>query len=329
MESEKEILIEAKQSMEKIAELIDDIKLKVYKLRLNLYKNIKTSDSFSVSQFLIDLEDIRKKISDNKEKISKDKNSYDAFSANSKNVISKDKDLELNDKTIKESYNKLMSSFTEARESISADKANELLSSIVFLENNATNTYTSLPIQFMGEQAKIHISISPRDEKFNLPSYYTQLVFPTDIKPYTVVGISFYGSSLYDESFSTIKTAVTDSTFNYKLKEEEAGKAELGMAALLRHGRKFNDENNFGVHVSIGTGISISNKIKPRILVGGGLSFGDYHMFALDFGGIVGYVDKLSNSIDLSKSYLEKPETISVSKLGIGVFLSIGYMYQF
>ncbi len=52
-------------------------------------------------------------------------------------------------------------------------------------------------------------------------------------------------------------------------------------------------------------------------------------MLAIDCGGILGYVDHLSNSIDLSKSYSEKPDNITVSKLGIGAFVSIGYIYQF
>ena len=166
-----------------------------------------------------------------------------------------------------------MSNLSDAFASISADKTNELLSSIVFIQNNDSKTYTSLPIKFNGEQAKVQIFITPRDEKYNLQSYYSQIIFPQKIKTYTVVGISFYGSSLYDRAYSTIKTKVNNSTYNYSFKEENSSKAELGIAALLRYDKKWNDDNNFGGHFNIGAGVSISNKIKPRVLFGGTFIF--------------------------------------------------------
>lgn len=329
MDEEKGKLSTAKQSVEQIAVRIDNLKLEVYKLKLSSFKLANPSGTYDFNKALEDLEKIRKDISDLKTDISTKKNSYEAFSTTNKVAIAKDPDLAANDKSIKESYEKFLSVLSDALTSISADKANELLSSIVFMENNSDNTYTSLPIQFMAEQTKVTISVTPRDEKYNLQSYYAQITFPQTINNYTVVGISFYGSSLYDKSYSTIKTKINDSTFNYNFQDENASKAELGIAALLRHGQKWNNDNNFGGHLSIGGGISISNKIKPRFLFGGGFSFGKKHMLAFDLGGVVGYVDRLSNSIDTSKTYLEKPENITVSKLGVGAFLSIGYVYQF
>jgi len=328
MEREEDTLSMAKQTLEQIAVEIDDLKLGIYKLRLNSYKIDNPKSTFNFDQALKDLEKMRKDIFDLKAKITSKKNSYETFSNNNKTQISKDADLASNDKLIKDSYQKFLIAITEGQASISADKANEFLSYIIFIENNANNTYTSLPIQFMGEQSKVKISITPRDEKYNLQSYSTQITFP-QLNTYNVVGISFYGSTLHDKAYSTVKTKINDSTFNFNFQEENVSKAELGVAAILRHGKKWNDENNLGVHFSIGAGVSISKNIKPRVLFGGGLSFGKKHMIAADLGGMVGYVDRLSSSIDISKTYLEKPENITVSKIGMGIFLSLGYTYQF
>jgi hypothetical protein len=254
------------------------------------------------------------------------KNCYEAFAIANKASIAKQTELAAKDKSIKESYDKLLSTLTDALASISADRTFELLSAIVLIENNANNTYTSLPFQFIGDQAIVKISIVPRDEKYNLQSYYSQIVFPLEIKKYKVVGVSFYCTSLHDRAYSTIKT---DPTSDFSLLEENVSKAELGIAALFRYGEKWNKKNCFGGHFTLGTGISISNKIKPRFLIGGGFSFGKKHMVAIDCGGIVGYVDRLSDAVDLFEPPPEKPENITVSRIGLGIFGSIGYMYQF
>lgn len=329
MEQESIALVQEKEPVEQLVVRIDNLKLEVYKLRLNSFKLANPSNTFNFDQALTDIEKIRKAILDLKTNITTKKTAYEAFSTTNKAAIAANTVLIANDKSIKETYDKFLSTLSDVLTSISADKANELLSTIVFIENNATNLYTSLPIQFTGEQAKVQISIVPRDEKYNLQSYYSQIMFPEKIKNYSVVGISFYTSSLYDKAYSTIKTTINDSTSNFNFREENVSKAELGIATLLRYGAKWNEKNDLGGHLSIGAGLSISNRIKPRFLFGGGLSLGEKHMLAIDCGGIAGYVDRLSSAIELSNTYSEKPENITVSKLGIGAFVSIGYIYQF
>lgn len=224
----------------------------------------------------------------------------------------------------------MLITLADALSSISADKTNELFSTIVLLENNTNNTYTSLPIQFTGEQAKVKISIIPRDEKYNLQSYYTQIVYPQKIPNYIVVGLSLYGSSLYDKAYSIVETKGTDTIYNIK-KEENTSKGEIGIAALIHYGTILNENDTakLGAHVSLGAGISISDIIKPRFLFGGGLSYGEKHKFTFDCGIIVGYVNELSSNWNLSQPYPIKPEDITVLKIGVGIFWSIGYVYQF
>lgn len=326
---ELERLSNAKLSVEWLAARIDSLKLQVYKLKLYSLRLANRDTTFDFTNALKAVENIRDSISALTADLTKKKKSYEAFSGNNKAAIEKDTELSSADGDVKKAYDKLLTALSELQTSVSADKTYELLSQLVFIENNIKNTYISLPIQFMGEQSKVQLSITPRDEKYNLQSYYTQIVFPQNIKPYTVVGLSFYGSNLHDKAYSTIKTMINDSTASYSFKEEDLTKAEVGVAALLRFGTKFKNSDKFGIHGSIGAGVSLSNKIKPRVLFGGGFSYGKKHMFAVDLGGILGYVDRLSSAIDLSQAYLEKPETITVSKLRIGVFASIGYVYQF
>ncbi len=326
---EKSDLSKANESIASIKGLIDTLNFKINKFRLNSLRLNNDSIKFNYDSTLMSLEQLRKVITTLKVELQKSQESYDMFSTIYKTEIAKGKTNLSNDTLIKGSYKQILGLLTEVYASVSADKANELLSSIVFIDNNSSNIYTSLPIQFLGEQAKVQISITPRDETYKLQSYNTQVLFPHKIKTYTSVGLSYYASTLHDDAFSSTKTIVNDSTNNYSFKEELGNNLELGLATMLRYGRKC-DNNNFGTHFSVGAGISLSNKVKPRFLVGGGFSVGKKHMLAVDLGGIVGYVDRLSSTIDLNKTdYPEKPETITVSKVGFGGFLSVGYIYQF
>lgn len=58
-----------------------------------------------------------------------------------------------------------------------------------------------------------------------------------------------------------------------------------------------------------------------------GLSFGQKHSLALDFGCITGYVDKLNDNVDYNENYLEKPHPL-VTKLETAFFWSIGNTYR-
>ncbi|MBN2639348.1 MAG: hypothetical protein JXR65_09730 [Bacteroidales bacterium] len=324
---EKETLSLYVHKIKQITFNIDSLKFKVDKLRLDSQKENYTSQKFSFDQALVTIENIRKNIADLTSSMTTSKTSYKDFSTAYKPVIKKDSIWSSNDMTIKDSYAKLLTTLSGVFTSVSADKANDLLSSVVYINNN--NKFTFFPIQFMGEQVKLNLSLIPRKETPTAPEFHSQIIFPLPIKKYTVVGISFYGSTLHDEAYSTIKTKINDSTYQYNFIKEISGTKEIGIAALLRYGRKWTSKNNFGGHISIGAGISMSNKIKPRVLFGGGLSIGKKHMLAVDIGGIFGYVDRLSNTIDLTKTYLEKPGNITVSRLKIGGFISVGYIFQF
>lgn len=306
---------------------IDNFKLNIYSKRLKYYKLEHERPAFNYEEELEIAQNIRGSVFALVDKIAESENGYLKFFANNRDTIIK-KYPEL-DKLIKEGYKALSTAVSAAAASISAEKTMELLESLVFLENNSNTTFTSLPFQFNGEQTLIRVSIQPKEERFKLQGYQTKLTIPAKIKPYTVVGMSFFASSLYDEAFTTVETQVNDTTSVFTFVDEENGSAEIGLAALLRYGTKINDSNNIGCHFSFGTGVSLSRKVKPRLMLGGGISFGKKHMVAVDAGLVIGFVDRLSNAIDLTKEYPQKPETLTVARLKAGGFLSLGYAYQF
>jgi hypothetical protein len=329
MQNYEDTIALTKFVIERLAEHIDSLKLKVYMFKLNSLKldSLQNKYNFDIDSALSYVRELRDSISHLKIMIIINKARYEGFVNSNLIEIAKDLSLVARDKLNKESYNNLLITMTDALTSISADKTNELLSPIVFIKNNKDNAYLSLPFQFLGEQAKIKISIVPRDEKYNLQSYYTQIVFPQKVKNYIVVGLSFYGSNLCDSAYSTIESQAKDSI--YIKKEENVSKRELGIAALLHFGTKFGYKCKLGAHFSLGAGISISDKIKPRFLGGGGFSCGEKHKLVIDGGLIVGYVNRRSSNTKLSQEYSKAPENITISTIDFGYFASIGYVYQF
>lgn len=325
---DKDNIFEFKKSIDSLYFEIDSLKFDIYRKRLEGLKLDVFKEEFNFDSALKVIIRLRNRIEKLKTDVEYKNDEYEKYSKEKINVIANEKSLFTEDSTIKKSYTSIIITVTNAMNSMSSDKAHELLASLVFMQNNEID-YKSLPIQFNSEQTELNISIVPRDEKFNLQSYNTQIIFPQKIKNYNVIGISFYGSTLVDEEYSSIKTPLPDSTFNYNFVKEEVNKAELGIAVLLRHGRKWNKENNFGGHFSLGTGISVTNKVKPRFLLGGGLSAGKRHMLAVDIGAIAGYVNRLSKVISLEQTYNDKPEIITISSLKIGFFGSIGYIFHF
>lgn len=330
MLSVKDFLEAKRTDAENLIKEIDGIKLEVYKEQMEAMRMTNAASVLDVAQTLVDIETIKQKLETLKTDVVSSKRSYESFFTNvQRTAIAADSELTANDKSIKETHDKLVSVINEVIASVSADKTKELLAPIIFIENNNGNTYTSLPLQFTGEQTRLKVTITPRDDKYNQHVYATQIKFPLTIKNYTVVGISFYGSNLHDRAYSFVKTPVTDSTAVYSIKKETASKAEIGVAALLRFGTKFGEKQKAGYHFSFGAGMSIADKVKPRMLLGGGFSLGKKHMLALDAGLIVGFVDRLSNTVDTKSTYNEKPENIMASKLALGGFLALGYSYQF
>ncbi|REG78228.1 hypothetical protein [Algoriphagus antarcticus] len=130
--------------------------------------------------------------------------------------------------------------------------------------------------------------------------------------------------------FETIQQ--NDSTQNFKLVEENEIDGEIGVAALFHAGRRLNVGSlELGAHLSVGTGVSLGEEVRARMLYGGGIAFGKKNQLTFDIFRATGYVDRLGkqgieNGFDYV--YLEKP-TVLVKQLQSDWGISVGYMFNF
>ncbi|MDB2385517.1 hypothetical protein N9V96_03495 [Polaribacter sp.] len=187
--------------------------------------------------------------------------------------------------------------------------------------------YTSLPIQLNEEEAEVEIFFIPKDSTSNLQKYsLSPIRFPVK-KSYWSVGASMYYSGMKSERVSYETIAVNDSVSRTKVWQEDATNGEFGTALLLRAGCKIDEDNNIGAHFTVGTGISISEDILPRALLGAGLSIGKKHSVTFDIGANIGNTKVISKNIDFDKEYIEKPDVL-INKIDISYFLAIGYQYN-
>ncbi|MDT3402309.1 hypothetical protein [Mucilaginibacter terrae] len=314
-------------SLTSIKAAIDEVFFKVYEYQLNQQQNSPSKETVSpYAARLKDITDLRNRITTLAGLITASQTTYVAFQTKYKDEIAKNEELTAADKAIVETYTKLITGCSDAQSAVAADKARDLLAGLISTANNANGQYMSLPFQFKKDQATVSLLIEPRKPELGLNTYKQELVFPLQSKSYAAVGVSFYGSNLHDEPYSVV---AVDSA-EYQVKPENWTKMEVGITALLRLGTKFSDTSPAGAHFSIGPGVTIASTIKPRLLTGGGFSYGHKHMFTFDIGGIFGYVDRVTTAGDITNQTLSaRPDNVMVSKLSGGIFGAIGYLYRF
>jgi len=331
---ENENLKEKNKELDKISCRIQTLKLSVYRFKLNSLKLEKSENSFDLEKALKESVDIRHSIILSKANSDELKNTFNSDYEKYSEVIRKKEDIKKAVSALNDAYDKLITALDKTILEFNTDNINTLLSQVVFLNNNSNYTYKSVPMQFNGEQAILEYKIIPRDENYLLQSYSAKILFPRRRPDSFSVGLSFYGSNLYDEAYTTKSTITVGTTKNdtlYSVIKEDVTKCEIGIVTLfrIRIGNRFGKQKKCDFHFNFGPGISISNNVKPRLLFGAGFSHGKRHRFALDIGGIAGYVDRLSDAFNLEEKYNPKPDNITVSTLKLGAYLSLGYYYAF
>lgn len=205
------------------------------------------------------------------------------------------------------------------------------LKSAVFMGNTGY-TYTSLPFQLKGDFTDLSIQIVPRTKEFGLDEYHTQIRLPKVSKWYYGVGTSLYSSNLSDDQYSVQTTTIDSTTSRFRVINEEQSGWEAGISTLFHVGGTIKS-SNVGMHLSLGPSISLTKPLKPRLMAGGGLSFGKSNKLIFNGFIISGLVNRLSNSYKEGKTVIvdpaDIPESVTVSKIGWGVGGSIGYLYTF
>jgi len=243
--------------------------------------------------------------------------------------IAEDPILKRMDKLIDSTYLKEKTETQKLLSILNSDSITDLFNSLAIVENNRTHSFTSLPIKFNGDKGTLKILIEPRNENYNLPLYYTELHFPKQ-KNYFGISASFYGSTLYNQSYSVLPIdSVTITVF-----DENPSKSEIGLAALLTYGWRFYGCNlcskpiYAGGHLAFGPAVNISPKVNPRLAAGAGFSLGNKRMILVNVLFIAGFVDRLSSGVNTTGTPIPKPEQITVSKLKPGIAFSIGYLFN-
>jgi hypothetical protein len=247
--------------------------------------------------------------------------------------VNENDQLKAGDAKIRQFYDEQLKLQNEVNKSMNSQAQLSLLKEIIAFENNKGNIYTSFPMQFSQEQATVTISVSPRFESNILQSYKTTLAFPVkDKKDFWGISTGFFLSNLTNIPYSTSAsiTETQDTVFGFV--PEERSPFEFGVSAMVRYGHKVKKGNdyrdNIFWHVGFGPGVSITDKIKPRLLAGGGLAFGSKKKVLLDIGGIIGATDKLSNAYKPENTYSPRPENYTPSVVKLGGYFSLSYLFN-
>jgi hypothetical protein len=275
--------------------------------------------------------DLRKQITLVNKNVDKFQKAYNEFLKKPKVVefLKPVANKKLKDKSVKvtATYSELKSKTMQFQEATKTEGISKLLFPIILLKTD--KNFTSLPIQFTKDQEKLEISFVPKDSTSGLQKEtLSAIYFPAKSNVYWSVGTSLYHSQLNDQRVGINTVKVNDSTTSFQLFEEQQLDGELGVAALLRAGTKLNNNSLIGIHGTFGTGLSIGKDVRPRFLIGGGLSIGKKHNVVIDYGKIAGYVDELSNSVDYNKTYSSAPQPL-ITQLKWDTFFSLGYSYIF
>lgn len=302
----------------------------------NFFKNT----TFDPIQFPSQMKKLRGELNQFQQEVAK---SYDAYLTEIRNYIVKkpklledNKDLKTHHETNVKVYEGLKSNSIKLSDAASPAKEVEILKRLIDKVNNQDTNFVSLPFMFTKDQTELKIRIFPKDSVSVLPTYETSLLFPTKEKRvFWGVSTGFYFASLKKDEFSLLGTSVptsdTTSITLYTLVDEEISDDEYGMAAMIKTGYTFFPDFDIpiAIQAGIGPGVRIAHKLQPRFLIGGGVGFGDEHKFLIDFGFIMGPVDRLSNAYKVEKEYNVKPEGLMVSETESGTYWSISYLFNF
>ncbi len=288
------------------------------------YSWLKTNLNFK--EIIIKTDEIRAAIKNISEEIAKQASDYNESIKDLTHTQEEGKNHQL----LLEAFAAASASADKLYERINAEKVISWLTSIIYKENNAERTYTSLPMQFTGDKSKLTITIKPQKEEYGLPEYSTELNFPIRKRFYAGIGMSFYCAGFKDERYGISATGIDSANTNYRIVDEENKKGEIGLTTLLHLGyRPFDKADWISGNIVIGPALSFTGNIRPRAALGGGISFGRKQMLSINVMAMSGYVDRRSKVYEMNQDYISKPEQITMSRLKTEVGFSVGYIYKF
>lgn len=292
---------------------IEDVNSPIRDIIPNSFNNLE--------DFVRSIQSLSTKIVEVKKEV--DENFFDYQSKLAPKIINTEADSLLKQHKLIDSTYKTQSLALESLgKSTDSETLKKLLQFIVNIKNNSKNEYRSLPLQFNGDYGELKISITPRDSVGSLQKYETSIGLPwTKKRNFWALSIGAYHSSAVHDKDFVISTGEN----GFEIIEENTGGFEVGANAMIKVGNMFG-KSSIGWHFGIGTGVSIGDELKPRVMFGGGPAFGKgNNKLFLDMGVMLGSIDDISNLYEKNTIYNAKPENIKVSRNKAGFFLSLNY----
>lgn len=189
----------------------------------------------------------------------------------------------------------------------------------------STNVYKSLPI-FINDAVKaIKLKISPYDASAKLPSYETNFFLNPTRKYYFGFSSGFIGSDVKNDNFSIRRNELSKDSSTYNIISEGSNKNEVGITSMVHAGYEIFQP----VYAQLGIGPSMyfGSKLNLGLAIGAGLAIGRRNKITINGGVHWASVNRLSNSHDLTRLYLNSPESITVKKFERGGFISVGFNF--
>lgn len=241
-------------------------------------------------------------------------------------------DLRMKWNTLNRKFKVLFAAHQDVVSSLASEKIDALLRSTLYLSED--RTYTSMPLQHQGDYSEMEIHIVPRDKNSGLQTYQFKLRLPEQNTWYWSVGSSMYYTPMKDERVyieERLRYSATDTSNVFRVYDELREAQETGISTMLRYGSKFGPDTKWGAHGNVGLGLSLGTEnLRPRYMLGLGLSYGQKHNVTFDAGLVLGYIQAKSNNIKVYNIHFEeydiKPEPYTTLLKG-SWFLGLGYSY--
>ena len=147
-------------------------------------------------------------------------------------------------------------------------------------------------------------------------------------------GSGFFVDNLGDEQYVVQVADFVNPSKGYKIVAEDNNNknnqdiVRFGIMGSVNIGVYPFRKYNFFLQLFSGPGLSIENKLKPRLLIGGGLGFGEGNKFSLNGGVSIGQVRYLSKSLSTEANYTTAPEIKYFNTTKAGAFVSISYIFD-
>ncbi len=197
-------------------------------------------------------------------------------------------------------------------------------------------TFRTAPFEINDPLTTIALTFKPAAGTA-LSGYQTFLRLRLPTQPFYGFSTGFFYSSLKNEVYTpkpesesvTIAGKARDTT-TYDLISENARRGEWGVSALVHAGKNFSGSRDWYWHGSAGVGLTVQKNPQPRLLLGGGVAYGDKNKVVLTVGVEIGRVQRLSEAYqnpDAKLKFLVPQSNYMKDVMAGALFFSVSYNF--